>query len=253
MRRFLFVLLASTPVLAFGQGLSFVSPDAPGSSVYPVSRGLVGAYFFGTSEKNPLKNWAPGGAPLTPVGSPTMNANSVTVGNNILYTTGLLETDSFTLVAVYKKTNAVTQTAVIGNRNADAAVTSTGSCIVKYNATSRVEAGDNNGTTASSIDTSAIPDGTYYFAAIAFDAGVKSVRNFFAYNGAVTTASAPMTWTRQVEPAIPWGVGPRADLAWKNPVDISAAAFHTVALTDAELTKVYNALRAKYAKVGINI
>lgn len=224
-----------------------------GSIRYPVLRGLLGAYIF-DSVVNQLVNWAPGGSPLTKVGTPTTNPLSVTVsGGTNYFDTGVLETSDMTLVAIFKKENATSQTSVFGNRNSDAAVASIGTSINKYANLAHLEMGQTGGASAVQHSLAGVADGAAVFAAVRAIGSTTVIRGSMGHGGTLVHGDAGTGYVRQVEPAVTMKVGPGPGIAWANACDIYAAAVHNLVLSDEEISQVYTFMRTKYAALGVTL
>lgn len=226
---------------------------------YPVTRGLLGLYYFGTAETDQLTNHVPGGAALVAVGSPTVNANSVTTNRLIGYDTGIVEPEEYTLVAVAKRPPVAAGRVglMVGVCQPPAGGTVRGSYIdLDVNTGSllrnRVKANGSNEYPAWIDTTAAIPVGDVAFYAGTANKVSHAGRCWYGHGGTLVEGT-PSAFAYNRETELGYGYTVRvgaADIPFAagfTNIDVYMAAVHNVPLTDAEMAQVHAFLKTKYA------
>ena len=228
-----------------------------GSVIYPVSRGLVGLYFFGSNRANQLINGVAGAARLTVIGSPTINAETVTVSNVNGYDTGLLETASQTLISISKRPTLTAGQGwpVVGNNNATGTDTDLGShsghaaaASYFFTATGIATPGQTFGYYVKSD----VVVGDAVMIGSVIDNAVPNMRTYVGYKGVLASTNTAYG-TRALDSEYTTKIGAHAGsyAPFRQSGEVYCAAVHNVALTDPEMAQVATWLRAQYRALGI--
>lgn len=229
----------------------------------PVSSGLEGWWYLGDSMEKSLRNLAPGKPDATPFGAPGVQAGYLEMKGMTNYLrTSIAETASYTLLAVAASDEtfaaAATQPTMISSQNNS--TTSGARMFLGSGATaapvarlsSFASALNDSSVSAMYGDTLDVSNASAFrFYATALDAGVA--RYMWDKTGA-TSKTTPITRTRTLN------VGGRtydigsAFLGGQTATQRMAfAAIYSRALTDAEVTTVYQAVKAFLTKRSITV
>lgn len=226
-----------------------------GNLYYPVTRGLVGAYYLGSAQRDHLRNFAPGGSSLTVLGTPTVNTYSEVMGTTSGYETGLPETESFTFISVAKRGTDDSQKQHVGNFNSDAVDVDTG-CYVGMWRTDNAAAqiGYRTSGVNQAVEKNPMPAA---IGDVTMIAGVVDVPNslvsVYASGAGLVKTTAALAAARTLDSAYTIKLSYSVAAGQAGSVEMYAAAVHNVALTEAELAQVYAFLKARYAAVGVTI
>ena len=221
-----------------------------GTVAYPITRGLMGAYYFGSAETNQLRNYASGGAPLVASGSPTVNTNSITVDRLNGYDTGLMEPSEFTLIVAAVRPSSPPAGFFIGN----AQLNKYGISLGHFNGSLTNFLGRTSGV-LSYAPAFAAGAGTSCFLTFRYSSGTNQVTTHQGTAGVLTSTSTSIVSSRLVGNAtntIKIGIQ-SYDVTWTQSATIYAAAVHDVGLTDTEVDAVYQSMRLRLGALGVTI
>lgn len=231
-----------------------------GSVAYPVSRGLVGLYFFGSNRANQLLNGVQGGARLTQIGSPTTNPNTVTVDHLNGFDTGLPDAASQTFIAVSRFAAMAGGNGfpMVGNLNQIGADTDIGTMLAQLTGFSNLGVGVATNTQTQCYRSNNVLTGLNIVAGDAFlmggvvDTSGPWGRVYTSYRGSAGyDQTAIGTRSLDTEYTIKIGAHGGTYAPYNQSGEIYAAAIHNVALTNAEMVQVMDWLRAQYRALGI--
>lgn len=220
------------------------------AGAYPVRRGLVGAYYLGSSETDMLVNHA-GGSPLTVVGTPTVNPRNALVGKANGYDTGLPETSAFTWIAVAKKELPGTIVPTISNFNDIGTDTDIGCTLSQSNSHTVGSYVCQGGASTSirTITTAEVPLGTEFLFGVRCSGTTQ--KPFKSYNGVITHDVGTATG-RGIDTEQTIAIGHHHFTAgYVGTQEVYAAIIHNVELTDQEVIEAVAFLRARYAELGV--
>lgn len=223
------------------QGAAFTEYNG-WSSDYAVRTGLVGEYYFGSDDSG-VGNRA-GTPDLQLVGAPTVNSRSFVGSQADGYDTTLAEQEQYTFVAVAKRHNV--QGAMVSN------FTTTGNYgSLWHQSTGSVvsQIGLSGGVNTVSL---AMPGSVGDVCFFALRVGATNQKIFAGRGNVLTSAtSATFASARQTKPqTLRVGSHYYAGLVTGS-TEIYAAAIHTQALSDADISAVYQAMRTRYASLGV--
>lgn len=215
---------------------------------YPVVRGLTDAYHFGSSNSGAVN--LVDGISATVLGAPTINAHSFVGGCPAAVVTGYEtlrdEVSTFSYVAVVKSIASSSSTQAIGNlQNGAPNGTSIG-----IRATSQIYANAPMATVAPT-QTNTVPVGDLMM--IVGTADATNLKLYTGYGNVVTSLSGTiasrtlMSTNKRIRIAAHY-----YPTIYQSPLEVFSAAIHNVVLTPSEIDTIYQAYRARFARLGVS-
>lgn len=248
----------TTTAIQTVKGVTFAKSLGNIYFVPPVANGLVAAFEFGGSLAASLKNWAPGHAAGVFTGTPVLTDGGLTLNNTAYIDTDALETTSYTVLSVARK--SATSLALASTLSGS--TTTTPYAQVTFRAISPVRYGANAKTTPATAEISFGYDfpvgdtGFELFAAVC-DSTAATQTLFMPRFGTVgggNPRSVANAGPRDA-PTATWRIGAVKVTSGLYPGSTEHACMliFNRALTEAEIRTNYAYLKARLAVAGISI
>jgi hypothetical protein len=220
---------------------------------------LVAEYVLGGTQAESVKNRANPALPLTVQGTPTYNANSVTVRSSATagfgFKTGIILNDDATLIVVRKNAAIAAQPMIVGCRDSNGAMVG----MAEFGATNYAHNGESANT--SGANRSKPGAGVIYFEAL-----VQSVKNpqlgtggfgkLYYYSGGVQQVATSATLNagdRRLKPQLCIGSNSLLDSITNNSCEVFFVAILQRTAGASEIEDIYGDTVADYARRGVTV